>query len=832
MSSKNETSNVRVVCRVRPQNAKEVNSGGSICVRLSTTAIECKSDEGVYNFTFDRVFGPESTQIEVFNYTAIPMINDVLCGYNATIFAYGQTASGKTFTMEGSDIRDENARGIIPRTVEALFAGVSEADENIEFTFKVSYVEIYMEKIRDLLDVHRVKNNLAVREDKLKGIYIAGVTEEYVTSQDELLTFMAVGAENRATAATGMNEGSSRSHSVFTITVNQRDVSNATSRSGKLVLVDLAGSEMVRKTNASGQQLEEAKTINKSLSALGQVIMALTDDKVSHVPYRDSKLTRILQDSLGGNSKTVLIVACSPHSYNANETISTLRFGTRAKTIENKVTVNQVRSVEELEELLARAERAIDTQQAHIMSMAAALAAKESEGGGGGGGEEGDGGLITQLQSTIQHLQQLLDDEREESSRIRGEYEGLNGLLIEKETFIKEAMELLNEAEKQYQVQKERADALQNATFTSAGELDDLRSRLTSELEKAKFDLEEMRATKERLETENDRMTKELAELSGDMPEGGRRERPNVMDAGASVDMDAMPNSVPSASQNKDMETQGIEDNFDSVSLDGHAAAAEDARIQLKILLQRLGIMGTDISNGIIAWSEQVFTDQERWFKKAEERFAAHERVVAEHNKKIREIEVQRSRLEKDLSFRTEKFMQLQADMDNLKTLDSPAALEFLADRERSHMKSLQQRLEQLVAVHRQLLRKFASLELENGELRKKITLRDERIRQLEHNSRAVTVQMRSQAERHISELTNLRDQIQSLRLEHQQKLDSKPADFQRHEGPRTVRGGHATASNEPRSLRGGGGAKPQPSPPEVKREQSTLFSRLLGPKS
>lgn len=167
-------------------------------------------------------------------------------------------------------------------------------------------------QVRDLLDNHSIKTNLMVREDKTKGIYIAGVTEEYVTSEDELLDIMSAGALNRAVAATGMNEGSSRSHSVFSITgtthdlphtllhlrlhvllsVNQRDVSNATTKSGKLVLVDLAGSETVRKTQASGQQLEEAKTINKSLSALGQVINALTDEKSSHVPYRDSKLTR------------------------------------------------------------------------------------------------------------------------------------------------------------------------------------------------------------------------------------------------------------------------------------------------------------------------------------------------------------------------------------------------------------------------------------------------------------------------------------------------------------------------------------------------------------
>ncbi|KAJ1395395.1 P-loop containing nucleoside triphosphate hydrolase protein [Ochromonadaceae sp. CCMP2298] len=215
----------------------------------------------------------DSTQEQVFLRIAGDLIIDVLGGYNATILAYGQSGTGKTHTMEG-DLQSNLNKGIIPRAVDALFEGVTEADENIEFTFKVSYVEIYLEKIRDLLDEHRTKVNLTVREDKIKGIYIAGVTEEYVTSSDETLAVMYMGASNRAVAATGLNSGSSRSHSVFTIT------------SGKLVLVDLAGSEMVRKSNASGQQLEEAKMINKSLSALGQVINALTDKNINHVPYR------------------------------------------------------------------------------------------------------------------------------------------------------------------------------------------------------------------------------------------------------------------------------------------------------------------------------------------------------------------------------------------------------------------------------------------------------------------------------------------------------------------------------------------------------------------
>ncbi|CAM9888310.1 unnamed protein product, partial [Heterosigma akashiwo] len=191
-----------------------------------------------------------------------------------------------------------------------------------------------MEKIQDLLDEFRAKGNLQVREDPQKGIYVAGATEKYVTSEEELLEVMTLGARNRAVAATGMNEGSSRSHSVFIITVQQVRAVNS-SKTGMLYLVDLAGSEMVRKTGASGHQLEEAKTINKSLSALGQVINALTDDRASHVPYRDSKLTRVLQNSLGGNCKTALVICCSPSSFNAPETVSTCRFGQRAKRIQN-----------------------------------------------------------------------------------------------------------------------------------------------------------------------------------------------------------------------------------------------------------------------------------------------------------------------------------------------------------------------------------------------------------------------------------------------------------------------------------------------------------------
>jgi kinesin family protein 5 len=196
-------------------------------------------------------------------------------------------------------------------------------------------VEIYQERIRDLLSPTTPgSDNLQVGEEAAGGgVYIKGVSEFYVTSPEEMGELMRQGAENRATSATGMNAGSSRSHSLFLISLAQSNRATGTSTSGKLYLVDLAGSETVSKTGVSGQQLEELKKINKSLSTLGNVINALTDGKSTHVPYRDSKLTRVLQECLGGNAKTALLIACSPSAYNEVESLSTLRFGKRAKKI-------------------------------------------------------------------------------------------------------------------------------------------------------------------------------------------------------------------------------------------------------------------------------------------------------------------------------------------------------------------------------------------------------------------------------------------------------------------------------------------------------------------
>lgn len=303
----------------------------------------------------------------MFDFSIRSTVDDILNGYNGTVFAYGQTGAGKSYTMMGADIDDEEQRGIIPRIVEQMFASILRSPGNIEYTVRVSYMEIYMEKIRDLLVPQN--DNLPVHEEKSRGVYVKGLLEIYVSSVQEVYEVMRRGAAARATAATNMNQESSRSHSIFVITITQKNVETGSAKSGQLFLVDLAGSEKVGKTGASGQTLEEAKKINKSLSALGMVINSLTDGKSTHIPYRDSKLTRILQESLGGNSRTTLIINCSPSSYNDAETISTLRFGVRAKAIKNKAKINAELSPLELKNLLKKAQNQVTTYETYVASL-------------------------------------------------------------------------------------------------------------------------------------------------------------------------------------------------------------------------------------------------------------------------------------------------------------------------------------------------------------------------------------------------------------------------------------------------------------------------------
>merc|ERR1719220_979267 len=335
---------IKVICRFRPLNDTEEKTGSKFIIKFpSGSDDQCVSIAGKL-YMFDKVLKPNVTQNQVYDSTAKSIVKDVLSGYNGTIFAYGQTSSGKTHTMEGI-IDDPNMQGIIPRIVNDIFNHIYSMEENLEFHIKVSYFEIYLDKCRDLLDPSKV--NLAVHEDKDHQVYVQGATERFVSSPEEVFEVIEEGKSNRHVAVTNMNEHSSRSHSIFLINVKQENLENQKKLSGKLYLVDLAGSEKIGKTGVEGMGLEEAKNINKSLSALGNVIAALADGNKSHIPYRDSKLTRILQESLGGNSKTTIVICASPASFNEPETKSTLDFGKRAKTIKNVVAVNEELTAEE-----------------------------------------------------------------------------------------------------------------------------------------------------------------------------------------------------------------------------------------------------------------------------------------------------------------------------------------------------------------------------------------------------------------------------------------------------------------------------------------------------
>ena len=366
-----KSSNVKVYCRIRPENEQEISSGLGLCINpKSPTSLQIIVDNLNINsglkenytdkinqeFTYDKVYPSETTQKTIFDQVAKPLISAAFEGINGTIFCYGQTASGKTYTMEGI-ASDENLRGIIPRMMHLVFETINSGSSEIEFSVKCQYYQIYNEKIQDLIDTR--KTDLAIREDKNKGIWVRECTEKYVESEQEMLNFFNKGADNRIVACTKMNAISSRSHSIFSVTIYQRNVITESSKTGKMYFVDLAGSEKMSKAGIEGNtMLKEAQNINKSIMTLGMVINALTKGG-KHVPYRDSKLTRVLQESLGGNSLTYLIINCSPNMLNQSETLSTLRFGQRAKLIKNKVVANTQQSVKELMMLLKQAEEKI-----------------------------------------------------------------------------------------------------------------------------------------------------------------------------------------------------------------------------------------------------------------------------------------------------------------------------------------------------------------------------------------------------------------------------------------------------------------------------------------
>ena len=336
---------VKVVVRMRPMNSSELSRGNQKIIEMdlknSQATITNPKSESPKTFAYDAVYDDSCSQQFIYDETAFPLVESVIQGYNGTIFAYGQTGCGKTFTMLGVP-DDPKLMGIIPNSFKHIFSCISEAEHNQCFLVRCSYCEIYNEEIRDLLN-YDPNLKLELKESQDKGIYVKNLSMETVKSIQDIEKAMEKGNSHRITKATKMNERSSRSHAIFTIYIesSQEIQTKQTIKAGKLNLVDLAGSERQKKTGATGDCLKEAIKINLSLSALGNVISALVDGNVKHVPYRDSKLTKLLQDSLGGNTKTVMIAVVSPADYNFDESLSTLRYASRAKYIQNKPVVNE-----------------------------------------------------------------------------------------------------------------------------------------------------------------------------------------------------------------------------------------------------------------------------------------------------------------------------------------------------------------------------------------------------------------------------------------------------------------------------------------------------------
>uniref|UniRef100_A0A674E3M4 Kinesin family member 15 n=1 Tax=Salmo trutta TaxID=8032 RepID=A0A674E3M4_SALTR len=347
-----DSDSIKVFVRVRPlTQGTGLTTDGDQGLCLSVTSpntIRLHSKPEPRTFTYDHVADMDITQDSVFSSVAKNIVESCINGYNGTIFAYGQTGSGKTFTMLGPSDFDnftDDQRGVIPRSFEYLFFLINRESENAKsFLCKCSFIEIYNEQIYDLLD--SASASLFLRENIKKGVFVEGAVEKFVTSAAEAYQVLSMGWRNRRVASTSMNRESSRSHAVFTMTLESKETAKevVNIRTSQLNLVDLAGSERQRDTHTDGSRLKEASSINRSLMCLGQVIMALVDvsnGKSRHICYRDSKLTFLLRDSLGGNAKTYIIANVHPGSKCFGETLSTLQFAQRAKLIKNKAMINE-----------------------------------------------------------------------------------------------------------------------------------------------------------------------------------------------------------------------------------------------------------------------------------------------------------------------------------------------------------------------------------------------------------------------------------------------------------------------------------------------------------
>ncbi len=468
-TSPSETVHVSVRCRPLSEDEKNrsevvrINPEES-CVSLTKTPTE------VRDFTFDHVFSPSVSQETIYNTAARTIVDNVLQGYNGTIFCYGQTGAGKTFTMIGT----KDQPGIIPRVFHHVFDSISDSFLDEKFLISVSFLELYNEEIRDLLQPNP-ESKLEISDNpdsNIGGVVVKNLSSVIVKSVDEISQLLRIGLNNRTTGSTAMNADSSRSHSLFSITVESSTGEDHHVKVGKLNLVDLAGSERQSKTKATGDTLKEAAKINLSLSCLGNVISALVDEQ-KFIPYRDSKLTRLLQDSLGGNTKTAMIANIGPADYNYEETLSTLRYANRAKNIKNKPRIN-----EDPKDAMIR------DYEAEIARLRAALANRSSE----SESPTNTGIDRTELSGKLADLEATLVQGREYVERAkRNEKE-----LIETKKLLRDREREHAQIRQQFQLHLDEKSEIEQQMANHLDEADGLKEKLKIVIEKYKACREEI----------------------------------------------------------------------------------------------------------------------------------------------------------------------------------------------------------------------------------------------------------------------------------------------------------------------------------------------------
>ncbi|XP_004289515.1 PREDICTED: geminivirus Rep-interacting motor protein-like [Fragaria vesca subsp. vesca] len=469
--------NIRVFCRCRPLSKEEITTGCKAVVDFEAAQDGClgfvTGASTKKSFKFDRVYTPKDDQADVY-VDASPMVISVLDGYNVCIFAYGQTGTGKTFTMEGT----EKNRGVNYRTLEQLFEIANERRETFTYNISVSVLEVYNEQIRDLLDTSpHPSKKLEIKQAPEGSHHVPGIVEAKVESIKEVWSVLQAGSNARAVGSNNVNEHSSRSHCLLCIMVKAKNLINGESTKSKLWLVDLAGSERLAKTDVQGERLKEAQNINRSLSALGDVISALAN-KSGHIPYRNSKLTHLLQDSLGGDSKTLMFVQISPSDKDLGETMSSLNFATRVRGIE-----------------LGPVKKQVDTSELQKTKLMLERARQEAR-------SKDDS--LRKLEENLQNLEsknkgkdQIYKNQQEKIKDLEGKLELKTALLIQLEKQISQLSDRLRGKEETCSCLKQKVEELeadlrqqQKSESESANlrqKVKDLQSKLDEQMQESEF---------------------------------------------------------------------------------------------------------------------------------------------------------------------------------------------------------------------------------------------------------------------------------------------------------------------------------------------------------